>query len=185
MGDQVTGHISFNTATGLYFADPGENIYWDATTPNTTAVELSHNGSAIASWTKLGSGLQVTNRPPGGADQLLFSSAYDDGASRGGFNLTLTDPTGTALSSAAVPTSLQGFQSVQGSMLFAYFKNDDDGQPLAQLYADGMLTSLRQISAVPEPDTYAMLLGGFAMLALLARRRATNPSKPSPANSIA
>ncbi len=82
------------------------------------------------------------------------------------WELGLDDYTATALQSSVFPTTsiLSNLNAFDSHLLyFAYYK---EGLPLSYVVSD-----ISNITAVPELDSYAMLLAGLGILGLAARRQ--------------
>lgn len=112
--------------------------------------------------------LKVTYGPPTLFQTLEFKTGLD-GASVGGLepsyaNITLNivDENNPPLSSDAVPTSIDG-SKFTGRTLTLYF-----GSPAIQEYDIRLVTVM---APVPEPQEWAMLGVGLAVVGLVARRR--------------
>jgi hypothetical protein len=80
------------------------------------------------------------------------------------------------IGAAVSPTQLNAIASdlegIQTAFFYAQFTGQNIVQPLMlnmALYADSLHTP--QVTPIPEPQTYAMLLAGLALLGFQARRR--------------
>jgi hypothetical protein len=72
-----------------------------------------------------------------------------------------------SIDATGIPVSLV---SLLNTATFTYTATNTASDIFNQIDASGELVSLKQISAVPEPATYAMLLFGLALVAGRARR---------------
>jgi len=101
--------------------------------------------------------------------------ATGSGTSVGGYSLTqigvvLVDASGTIFDSAALPSSLS-IDSFDTHFVRLFYFNGDLGAH-RHLDADIANFSLAPVTdAIPEPETYAMLLAGLGLLGFAARRR--------------
>ena len=101
--------------------------------------------------------------------QFYYSSA---GASSDIGDFNLLGSYSSDVDEGWIPVSLLlgGAGANSGRFAFRYFANDTnvDGNYVG---IDSVLVSTSDIGPVPEPSTYAMLLGGLGLLAFMARRR--------------
>jgi hypothetical protein len=131
-----------------------------------TMVQFSMTGSATASYT-LGYNAQSSEGEFASALlRLLVSGAAADG---------LGELTDVQQQSAAVMSfigeSAPGPDSASWSgLLTASYSNLSAQSSLGHFYAEANVDGL-SVSAVPEPETYAMLLAGLGLVGALARRR--------------
>lgn len=63
-----------------------------------------------------------------------------------------------------IGTSYDGIADATGTLLLAYLDTDSSNN-------SGFVTAVVSLPAVPEPETYALLLGGLGILGLVARKR--------------
>lgn len=115
----------------------------------------------------------VLTRGPGNANLNIYSGATVSGTSSIGFYDTFNGPYALALSTSYVA----------GSEISATIISNRDGMTLAQAFFYGDVFQLYGQSfityvnggvvggAIPEPSTYGLALGGFALAGVLLRRR--------------
>ena len=128
------------------------------------------------------SDIEVLNGPPG-SDRLIFRAGVT-GPSVGGFrpwrvSLSLTDPTGLALSSDALPSSFDVSQFTVNSFVLTFTNKADPYDPTSTGVSftgvSGTLTSgsagADAVAAVPEPATLTLLGGSLAAFAMRLRRK--------------
>ena len=116
-------------------------------------------GSDSLHFSDLGAGASATNYFNGSAG---FTNDYDD--SYGGNNQTYT-LTGL-LNGKSVTTTFSPTSNSSGGFV-AFLGNDISGNE----YDADVATQVASISAVPEPETYAMLLAGLGLMGFMTRRK--------------
>lgn len=173
IGDQVTGRFSIDTQTARGYTGPVDNgtmsSYSSDATRNNISAFIGHDGLNYTNALPINSYLAVQDQLTGtGADKLSLSSSQGDNTVSHIAQLTFSDPTGATLSNSAIPSSLAGLGT--GEFLYR-FSSIASGSYVA-VNVNGAVTSLQllSVSAVPEPQTYLMLLGGLGLLGW--RRRA-------------
>jgi hypothetical protein len=157
-----------NNVTGNGGGDVG---YWNLGGSGSSAV-----GSVIRSWNNNDYGLSTN-----GVVQGLKSSAFSLGASNYvtgtetvsydavAHTLTMTGSfldKATNTSYAVSDTASINLNTKFGNTMYVGFTGGTGGTD-----ADQRITSFAITTAVPEPETYAMLLAGLGMMGFIARRR--------------
>jgi hypothetical protein len=157
VGNQFNGSFSYDTATQAALNLGGEAVY------PTSSLSITLPSETIDLPFSSNNHLVIVNSSPGTFDQ--FSLAAQQGNVQ--ISLTLVDPTGTAFNSLAIPTSLslESFQTTTGFVAIG-----------GTLAADFTITSLAQVSGVPESSTWAMMILGFAGVGLIAYRKKSKPA---------
>jgi len=183
--DRALGGIASSNATG----------YWGTVTPGTTAghiaLSLQNNtGKSIDSFTLAYTGEQWRD---GGATtgaaqsmnvQYGFGSSFANVATWSNLDsLTFTSPTFTAPSAGAslngnaaanrntgLTQTVQSLDWSTGSTLWVRWIEVNNAGNDHGLAVDDVAFSAT-VSAVPEPQTYALMLGGLGLVGWMARRR--------------
>ena len=111
-----------------------------------------------------GSRFNVQN---GATDEFTITDGFGGSSLYIGQSLTLADASGSAFSSTGIPTktlTLADFTSATFNYSYGLYQD--------YLIVNGHLTSLTRVdvSPVPEPASYGMLLGGLALLGAFARK---------------
>jgi hypothetical protein len=86
------------------------------------------------------------------------------GATREVLSLSFVDDTHTKLNVSIVPGAVLTSLAIPNGLRYEF--NGANGSA----YISSELTSLRFITAVPEPETYAMLMAGLALIGWRGRR---------------
>lgn len=173
-GEKVVGTLTVNTAATpwqTWVGDDYEQI--DYGYDRTTLISARFIDSGFVTTTNLGSGyVIVTNGAAGTLDELrIVTSKYNDEPwSMSSFVLYRDDATGAVLNSTAVTTE-QIMLLNGGAFNFNVYAKKDTGE-FGWTFFHGDITSMTQLSAVPEPGTYAMLLGGLGLIAWRRRKNA-------------
>jgi hypothetical protein len=147
IGDRVAGRFSIDTETPMNWW-----IYGGSKQNSLTFTDLP---SAYA------------NTP----SQAVFLMIRDDGNRRyltinaGDFKLNLFDNSKTVLSLYALPDHLSLNNLV--ASINSDFSRSTDGH---YMLTSSTLTSLKEVSLVPEAETYAMLLAGLIVVLTVSRR---------------
>lgn len=176
LGDKVTGRISFDTTPReiLYFNDIDLAYY--GSSPSPVASSVTFNDSWGWTGPKQTGMYEVANaRNYRTSDQFIFGvSLWNNGPS---LQLNLTDPTATAFAHRGPPANLDlaDFADAYVYIHEGFWPYVDDDIRDVGVYA--RLTGLTRVAAVPEPETYAMLLAGMAVVAGARwRRRSAAPA---------
>jgi hypothetical protein len=157
-----------NNVTGVGGGDVG---YWNIGGSGSSAV-----GSVIRSWTNNDYGLSTDGKVQGltpagwslgasnnvtGSQTVSYNAATHELTMVGQFVNVTTGDIYNVSDSATVDLSTKF-----GSTMYVGFTGGTAGTD-----ADQRITSFSVTSAVPEADTYAMMLGGLGLVGFMARRR--------------
>jgi len=176
IGDILHGSFTMDTATPVLSSSPSGsgtyNSYNAAAGQNAFTAIFNSSSYTVSSANEFsGISLGTLNQLPGqGHDTAGIGTSRD--LSTGGFEsfrMDFADPSATALTYNHIPTSLSGF--TEGT--FQYWFSSGMAPHSLELIVDGTVTSLTQVSAVPEPSSYLMLLAGIAAIACVRRNRKT------------
>ena len=171
--------ITIDTATLDQVTWPGVNQAGGVSQPNSVVYGQTSVGGEIYRWRLDGqeahvelSSAQLSGNPNGGAQATMVSQGTNalNGHFTGVLNNTFSQSSGF-LNSLEFAQN-RDFSGLPGVRTFVMFMNNQpDGN---QTYFDGFAdTTTWEVSAVPEPDSAAMLLAGASLMALWARRRAS------------
>ena len=150
-----------------------ESTYSSNGTRNNISATIGHDGLSYANATPASHNLYIQDQAAGtGTDKLSLSSSQSDAIGSHIAQLTFSDASGNALGSSAIPSSLAGLAT--GDFLYHFSASTADGNYI-MLNVNGAVTSLQllSVSAVPEPESYAMFLGGLVVLGWRRRKAAT------------
>lgn len=165
MGDRVTGRISYDTsAAPAPWVQPGSGGMGYPELINTLTFQFQPSGLQYSGASQY-SNLFVSINPSGyrfGA--LNFST--EDAALHNQGGLNFIDPSSAAPRSLDIPShiNLSDYPIAQVS----YYWQSQTGGP--DLYVDANISSLTEVSAVPEPSQWLMLAAGALLLAGASRR---------------
>jgi hypothetical protein len=171
-----TGHFNYDTATPLNpdYQPPaplrGTRVsYSGPAAMNDVSALFPESGASYQSdRARYAATIEVADQTSNGAGNNLdvflikFTRSFGDNAIET-LSLGFADPTAQALTGSGIPSTLSGFGN-GGS--FYYDRQEASGDWYGMR---GMITSLTP--AVPEPETYAMLLAGLGMLGWRRKRR--------------
>lgn len=170
-GEKVRGRFSYDTESqesvaGEYCCGYYTTLYVGA--QNALALTFENSGYAYRSSNDLPVELATSTYPAGGGSDAFGVWQWDyDGANRRLVSITMLDDTGTALPyrpDRMIPDSLAGF--ARGEFDYEIYSPDFS----KMVFVSGALTSVRQVSPVPEPGTYAMLLAGLGLVGWQRKR---------------
>lgn len=173
VGDLVVGQFSYDDAALPSPYD--ENGSSDGYLVFGSAVQSFSVSVASAGFSylaSLGPGgnivLSDNSTHPSGWDNFSpFSEAAYNLVDYRSANLNLFDKTGTAINGYTLPQSLNLGSFHYSNLHFAYLRKSDGDQ----FHFNGALTSLTEVSAVPEPATWGLMLTGLALVGAMALRR--------------
>jgi len=177
LGTAVNGYFYYELSTPFLFSDPnaggGSNTGYSSLTD--IGIKFTANGYKFAQNAGYFDPLVIVDDVAAGtandslklaASQHLASGVNQDA------ELTLTDKhNGGSLSNSSLPTAL-AFNDYNGLLIFYW--EDPSGHTFRY---EATLDSLNQVAAVPEPETYAMLLAGLALMGGVARRKSRKSRK--------
>ncbi|HNJ76251.1 MAG TPA: PEP-CTERM sorting domain-containing protein [Azospira sp.] len=125
----------------------------------------------------------VTTAPSAFINATAGRGGYDDlgdGATLGSYNASLSD-NGSFIRISLNGSGLSALNAAAGGLFViggrvTTLAGDTGSQTIFGFTNDNNMasTQLRLVTAVPEPETYAMLLGGLTVLGLRLRRRKTS-----------
>ena len=174
VGQEIHGSFSYDTAIGLDAYQPAPEasgtyvLYTDLNnTTKITAPNLFTRPPVVIYETNL---LQIANDATtfaGGDILSLTHTAMAPDFSSFNSTISLFDFSGTAFDHGGVPTSLT-LSSFDYAAYELYYFLPTGGYVSIQ----STMTALTPAAAVPEPETYAMLLAGIALLGWRTRKRA-------------
>jgi hypothetical protein len=169
VGAVVHGHFSYDTDTAQFSNFGGTALYAAPGALNTIGATIGGNDIGLLNPNYNSTNVQVSNNAAvlKGADGFGVSNLSSNAAASQMMALSFLDKSGTALGSAALPSALDFNQFSGASFYYVYTSNTTH----AVAGANGMLTSLTQVTAVPEPETYAMLLAGLGLVGWSVRRK--------------
>ena len=167
LSSTIAGSFFYDTSLQAVFPGSNTNGYY-----STTGIGVSLSSSAGYHFannvtTEFGQpSVQVYDSNPD--DQVVVSAGQTDsyGASHD-VTLTLTGKNGNVLTQALMPTSLS-INDFSGALLIHW--QDNAGKEF-NYRADLDSLALAPAAAVPEPETYAMLLAGLALVGVAGRRK--------------
>ncbi|MBY0556040.1 MAG: FxDxF family PEP-CTERM protein [Burkholderiaceae bacterium] len=177
VGDVIRGHFTYDTTTAQFGNFSGVPMYAAPLAQNTLSAAIGQQSIALDQ-AQTSTNVQVANNAAslGGADSFGIASVSANAVATQLMALNLFDASGTAFSSDAIPASLD-FAAFNSSTFYYTYSSVATH---AMMGANGTLTSLTvtpvvdggtNITPVPEPETYAMLLAGLGLLGWTARRR--------------
>lgn len=153
-GAETTGSFGslVTDSAGTFFATylGNESAFVDKFTLNIAGTLLEANALGTTISTSVGSGL------------VNFSFADNSGA-------------GHTFANGQAQTSVLGFaimpgQNIEGFGTFDYILGFNDSATGVADY-DDFVVGVKFVAAVPEPETYAMMLAGIGMMGFMVRRR--------------
>lgn len=166
VGDSVSGRFSFDTAWVPFYQNSDDSLsdasYWRA-----DPVSAAFTQGLQFTSTALASSVYVIDRFAGiGNDSLAFGSNNGNDEYSERVAVVFTDASASLLKSTSLQDAAPILNTANGEFNYAYTTYS----PYISVLAVGALTSLRLVSAVPEPSTYAMFAAGLALLAWRRKR---------------
>lgn len=176
VGDTVTGRISYDSHMRLWdeYHDIDGNFnsysYYDS------SIELSANfvpaSLQVVPYSVLGAGqssyqTDSTHVSAFGLGGYTYRRAPDGDVAQEMLQVEFVDSAHTKFEDNAIPGA--NLSTFDNKTLEYYYRG---GYVFQSASITGNITSMHLISAVPEPSTYAMLLGGLMLLAWRRRNRA-------------
>jgi hypothetical protein len=154
--DLTDKHVLTTVGTGVSAATISNDLTansFDATFSGTTGAILNANATGSHPTLVNGSSYNGVGTPGYAGDRFFnWGSAFTKIGNKVGVDSALVHVT---------PTDPEDYQMFVGAQAFANVKVSFDGQTLA----------VTNVSAVPEPETYALMLAGLVAVAFMARRR--------------
>lgn len=177
LGHTVRGTFSFDTATlptygGTY--DWGTSFIFEAAGDTLNAAQFAFDQNSIGFSTTGGVPDPrfyhfVEDRPAGNDDALYLSASARRSGGTDIMSLNFEDRDGVAFNGAKLPETLPLAMLESAVFEYDYLGRAADGSQ-TYLKAVGALTSVEQVSSVPEPTTYAMFAAGLTLLAWRRKR---------------
>ncbi|MQA40817.1 PEP-CTERM sorting domain-containing protein [Rugamonas aquatica] len=164
VGNDFHGTYSIDTNSAVAMSSATTTIYYNwAGMPGTTSITFDKSGTTASSPYAAG---RVYVSHDGTSDYVSIDAGVSYGTRDSSYqNIGFNFSGKGNLSNLAIPTSFNvaDWYSAEATLLW----NTGSG------YIDmtGMLTSVNRVSAVPEPESYAMLLAGLGLVAGIAARR--------------
>ncbi|WP_229219195.1 PEP-CTERM sorting domain-containing protein [Duganella sp. BJB1802] len=165
VGDDFHGAFVIDTSIPLDSGTPGVARYMPS--PNSPAAPASYmtfdkTGTSVSS---LFGAPSINVFHAAGSSDSIFIAPQSLGISSIFF--WFNNPGSTILSDLSIPSNfnLNAWFNANAGLSVYDWAND------RSLNMSGMLTSITKVSAVPEPESYAMLLAGLALVSGVAARR--------------
>ena len=176
MGEKLFGSITYDAANAQFMMDdsqselPNSNYIYNL--PTFSLQYTTESGGYSFSSVPGATGSAMTFNQPTfdtlGFEPSSFSRQLGLDLMSSVF-FVIGDPSGQLLSSAAMPASFDSAGPGSEASVSGTIRTTESG---ALIYYSANMTSLtRAVTAVPEPETYAMMLAGLGMLGMAARRR--------------
>lgn len=165
---QFESSVTFggNGDNSLYIGDPG-NTAWVTASGSTGT--LTNSGSGSADFETSGFGYQANSGSPGDGDYIYIAkSGYNSWSKSDSVGGTVTISGGTLNGSAIDPENL----IVTVGFYYSSGESYNDFPNIEHQVGYGVA------SAVPEPSSYAAIVGGLA-LGLVGSRRRRKPAPPT------
>ena len=195
MGDVIHGSFTINTAPTLTDCfESGDSVCVYIYPDPQSHVKASINGTELQLPSSDASDNVVTQRSLDGLGYNRLSIQSGTSLFERSENSSIhfmAAPQHVGVVDGTIPLAMLNL-SPNISAEFAYSFNDYTIGLGYSFY--GAMTSLTYIgsapgnippTAVPEPETYGMMIAGMALVAFAARRRANKPTSPTPASIIA
>ena len=172
VGDNINGHFSYDTETGLFSSAGGSAMYAAPTAQNSLDASIGGNSIGLSDASYSSTNVQVANNAVmlGGADGFGIANVSANAFASQMMALSFFDKSGQIFNASTMPGELDFSGFNRSSFYYTYASTATH----AMMGANGSLTSLTVTEVpvpVPEPETYAMLLAGLMALGWKARRR--------------
>lgn len=176
LGEKVIGSITFDAANAEFMTDDSSpdspNSNYSYNVPTFSLQYQTESGGYSFSSFPGGPGWATTSNQPTGDAVGFQSTSFNQQLGLDLLNQVffgIGDPSGQLLSSAALPASFGAAGPGTASSVTGIFRTTDFGSVIN--YSATMTSLTPVVMAVPEPETYAMMLAGLGMLGMAARRR--------------
>lgn len=168
LGDTLTATFSYDSATPLS-ADPNSwRPSFSGPAPSLKiSMQFDHRNIAFHSTASSQSTIYSFDNDLFLGDSLRLASWNETPSSSVGAGLSFEGKDETAINGGNLPTDFSKFRPG----VFSLGINDYSQLPMNQYSITAKLTSLERINAVPEPESYVMLLAGLGLMAGLGRKR--------------
>lgn len=144
------------------------HLNYDKSLLGLTGSSVSYQGVSVDPAVVLGAAFSTNFADPQGASALWISATDAD-------NLKLSGKGAWTLSYALLP-GLTAPSSTPVTLDFSFSDANLDPGLVNGAATPSLVTSTIHVSAVPEPQTWALCLAGFSVVALRARRRTETPT---------
>ena len=167
-GGTATVLFDFNFASNPTLASLELHLNFDKSLLSLTQNSVTYHGAAVDPGTAFGAAFSANPSDPAGFSALWISATDAD-------VLTLSGSGTWAFSYQLLP-ALSAPGSTPVSMFFSFANAALDNGTVNGLATPVPVSSVIGVSAVPEPESWALMLCGMSLLALIARRRAGHAS---------
>jgi hypothetical protein len=179
-GNTVKGHFFYDTATPEHpeVLLPATVMYSAPGFQTGMQFTVMENGLAFqATGNSEDSYVVITNNPAGsgGHDEFQYSSwtgLSSAGDSQSAY-ITLDDPSANVFHDLVVPSSLSLADFASATFMSTWFMNGDTQEATLFAHLDSLTAT---VTAIPEPSTGALFLGGLLIFGWTLRRKGNSRS---------